>query len=86
MKVVEMPGQRSQVRATLENLSFYLLAAIGALLLAGCSLDPEDKNFYYSGWLDPNKNAWSRESFRSTPPGQAPPGQAQYKKDPILDE
>ncbi len=50
-----------------------------ALLFGGCSgVDPEDKAFFYSGWINPNKRA-------PAPVHSAPSLPSNYKRDPLID-
>ena len=59
------------------------LAYLGCLLLGGCAVDPEDKAFYYSGWLRPtdaDRERQPHDEMVSEGPHTA------YKKDPLIDE
>ncbi len=37
-------------------------------LLAGCEIDQEDKDFFYSGWVHPQKGADERMYGKKGPP------------------
>ena len=49
-------------------MRFVPAALFAALLLAGCANDisPEDRDFFYSGWVHPNKAAEKRLMGQST--------------------
>jgi len=46
-----------------------LFALLLLTLLAGCSISSEEKDFYYSGWLNPNAPArWKSGMQSGLPP------------------
>ncbi len=58
-----------------------LLAASLALSLNACNLDPDDKAFFYKGWVHPETDA--EQQRRLEEGGHHPP--PNYKLDPLLD-
>jgi len=43
----------------------YFLAALFAMfLLSGCMSDPEERTFFYGGWMKPEKSAEQRLNTR----------------------
>jgi len=50
----------------------FLLALIASM--AGCSVSEEDKDFYYSGWVNPNAPAKWKSGMESAHPLESTPG------------
>ncbi len=65
-----------------------LLVCLASAWGAGCSVDPDEKDFFYRGWVNPNEKA-PQHHFATDGqggPGGGPGEQPIYKKDPLLDE
>jgi hypothetical protein len=58
-----------------------LLVVFLAPLFNACNVDPEDKAFFYRGWIHPETDA--EQQRRLEEGGQHPP--PNYKADPLID-
>lgn len=44
----------------MKYVAIALLAAVPAILLSGCDTSGEDRQFYYHGWMKPEKSSEQR--------------------------
>ena len=70
-----MPEMRVTLRA-MKFVAISLLAFVLAGLLAACDTPAEEKQFYYRGWMKPEKGSTQR-MYGKSPDGSslAPPGE-----------
>jgi hypothetical protein len=54
-----MHEMRATVRA-MKYVAIALLAAVPAILLTACDTSGEDRQFYYRGWMKPERSAEQR--------------------------
>jgi hypothetical protein len=85
-------GQLQKIDAAVNQATFHrmirLVLVTLTLSFAGCSalrpdISPEDRDFYYKGWLNPTRDL-DHPAPQGHMPGMPPP-QGSYKPDPLLD-
>jgi len=79
-KIIDRRGKRAKVPAMIR---LFLVALV--LSFAGCSylrpdVSPEDREFFYGGWIHPHKDS---DAPSGTPVG--PPPSGNFKRDPLID-
>ena len=50
----------------------YLVLLLAVTMLSACDTSEEDRNFYYNGWMHPERDSNKRMYGGDVPPGQPP--------------